>query len=211
MNRKLFALLFIMGFALLMLTSCASTSLLHVWKDDAYSGEIKRVLIIGVTKKDNIKRSFEDEFVSQFKAKGVDAVAAFRVLPSKKKLDKDEIRAKVKELDIDTVLVTRLVDRKTLETYIPTRVEVIERGPYFGPDYYHNLHGYYGQSFDIITTPGYTLVEKYIILETNLYDAKTDEIFWSVSSETYLGEPSNRLIKSLIKKLVENLTELKIL
>ena len=205
-----------MAFALMMLSSCTSTSLLHVWKDEFYNNSINRVLVIGVTQKEIIKRSFEDEFVSQFKARGVDAVAAFRVLPLNKKLEKDEIRAKVKELNIDAVLVTRLVDRKTVETYVPTRVERIYRGPYyrgpyFGPRHHHNLHGYYGRSYDIVTIPGYTLVEKFIILESKLYNAETEEIFWSVSSETSLQGPLNKRIKSLVDMLVANLIELQIL
>jgi hypothetical protein len=207
MSRKTVVHLFLLAVALTLLSSCASTSLTHVWKDATYSDRIERVLVIGVTKNELYKRSFEDEFVSQFKANGVDAVAAFRVLPIKKKLDKAEINAKVKELGIDTVLVTRLVDRKTVETYFPPRVEKVYRGPYFGPRHHHNLHGYYRQSYDVVTHPGYTLVEKFIILETNLYNAETEEIIWSVSSETSLGAPSNKLIKSLIELLVENLKE----
>ncbi len=193
--------------AALLLSSCASSSLKHVWKDATYTDRIERVLVIGVTKNEMYKRSFEDEFVSQFKANGVDAIASFRVLPIKKKLDKAEIRAKVKELNIDTVLVTRLVDKKTVETYFPPTVKIVDRGPYYGPNHHHDLHGYYGQSYDVVTYPGYTLVEKFIVLETNLYNAATEEIVWSVSTETSLGEPSNKLIKSLIELLMANLKE----
>ncbi len=210
MNRKPVIFIFFTVIALL-LSSCASTSLVHVWKDEAHLNKIRSVLIIGVTNKQYIKRSFEDEFVSQFKAKGINAVAAFRVLPSNKKLEKEEIRLKAKELNIDTVLVSRLVERKTVETYIPPRVEIVDRGPYFGPHHHHNLHNYYRRSFDIVTIPGYTIVEKFIVLETNLYDAKTEEIFWSVLSETSLGEPSNKRITSLVTSLVANLTELEML
>ncbi|MBE9529597.1 MAG: hypothetical protein IME99_10230 [Proteobacteria bacterium] len=200
-------LLLLLPILLLVLSSCASTSLVHVWKDEAYNDTIKRVLVIGVTKKELYKRSFEDEFVRQFKEQGIDAVAAFRVLPIKKKLDKKEIRAKVEELGIDAVLVTRLVDKKTVETYFPPRIERVYRGPYYGPRHHHNLHGYYERSYDIVTVPGYTLVEKFIILETNIYDAETEEIIWAVSTETSLGEPSNKLIESLIELLVANLKE----
>lgn len=211
MNRKPIVLFFLMGIALMMLSSCSSTYLSNVWKDESYNNTIKRVLIIGVAERDYMRAKFEDEFVRQFKERGVDAIAAYRVLTSNKKLDKEDIRSKVKELNIDTVLVTRLVDTETVKTYVPP-IPAMPRGPYYGAQrHYNNLHGFYGASFDVVSTPGYTLVEEFVILETNLYDAETEEIIWTVSSETLMGETSSRLIKSLVKQLVANLKELKML
>lgn len=211
MKRKPIVFLSLMAIALMMLSSCATTKLYNAWKDESYGGPIKRVLIIGVAKRPYIKKWFEDEFVRQFKAKGVDAFAAYRVLPSDKKLKKDKIRSKVKELNIDTVLVTRLVDRRTVKTHVPADVIVVPSGPYMGAHHYRNLHSYYGHGFDVITTPGYTIEEKFVMLESNIYDAKTEKIVWTVASETLLGDPSNRLIRSLVKILIKNLTELKMI
>jgi hypothetical protein len=216
MNRKPIVLFFLIGIALMMFSSCASSSLLTTWKDESYNSTLKRVLIIGVFKRDYMRPKFEEEFVRQFKAKGVDAVSAYRVLPSTKELEKNEIRLKVNELNIDAVLVTRLVDERTVETYIHPTQMIVARPRYARPYYggyanYNNLHGFYGGSVQVINTPGYTLVEKFVVLETNLYDAKTEEIIWNVTSETLLGETSSKLVKSLVKQLVANLNEMKML
>ena len=90
---------------LFIITSCAKTRLNNVWRDSSYSGKIKRVLVIGVIKKPRRKRLFEYEVVQQLNIRGIDAVAGYSVLPSDEEVDKDIIVSKLKELDLDGVLI----------------------------------------------------------------------------------------------------------
>ena len=60
------------------MVSCGSTELVHQWSNPAYaSPSFKKVMVIGVTKQAGIRRTFEDEFVAQLKAAGVNATPSY--------------------------------------------------------------------------------------------------------------------------------------
>jgi hypothetical protein len=189
-----------------MISSCATTELKTVWKDDNYSGKIKKVLVIGVIKRPALRRFFEQEFVQQLKARGTDAVAGFTVLPPDEEVDKNIIASKLKELGADGVLITRLVDKKTVETYIPGKVDY-GHVYYAPPIHYREWDSYYSRSYTAVYDPGYTVKNEVMIVETNLYEAASEKLVWSAISET-LGEGnSNTVIRSFIKVMIENLSK----
>jgi tetratricopeptide (TPR) repeat protein len=67
---------------MLMLAGCAATELVNQWSSPAYTAPwFKRVMVIAVTRKASIRRNFEDEFVAQLKAAGVDAVPSYQYIP----------------------------------------------------------------------------------------------------------------------------------
>jgi len=184
-----------------MLTSCATSSLTTVWKDTGYRDQISSVLIIGISKKPAKKRSFEDEFVRQMEAYGVRAVASYKHLPSEEMLQKDAIVSKVTEMNIDAVLITRLVARKTVESYVQGS------NYYRPPSHYNGWNSYYSRSYN----QGYVIKDEVVVLETNLYDTATEQIIWSAMSETFKGGSETVLIKDFIKLLVKNMSENKLL
>jgi hypothetical protein len=191
---------------LFILTSCATTRLNSVWRDDNYSGKVKRVLVIGVIKRPAVKRFFEDEFVQQLKTRGTDAIEGFTVLPPDKEEDKDIIASKLKELGVDGVLIVRLVDKKTLETYIPGEV-YYEHAPYAPPLHYREWDSYYSRSYRAVYRPGYTVKNEVVIVETNLYDAVSEKLIWSALSETFVEGSSDDLIRSFIQVIIKDLYE----
>jgi hypothetical protein len=158
---------------------------------------------MGVSKQPVRKRFFEDEFVRQLNARGISATSSYRVFPSQDMLEKEDVLSKVREQGIDTFLITRMVDKKTVETYVP--------GTYYHtyspPGPHRRWHGYYAGSYAAIYEPGYTVRDEVVILETNLYDAKSEGLIWSALSETVKEGPEERLIKDFIKLIVKNLAE----
>jgi hypothetical protein len=220
-NRKdiflgsLFVLLFL-------ITSCATTTLTSVWKDANYQGgTLKKILIIGIAEKPAIKRLFEDEFSRQLKTRGIDAVQSYTVIPADKMSDKEFVQNEVKDMKIDAVLVTRLVDKKPVETYYPPETMYPEptpppyHPPVYPPVYHGGWYGYYYDNYRYVTTPGYKVEDQMLILETNLYDAGTDKLIWSALSDTLVqtfeGGIDNSMIKSFIEVIMKKLSEDKII
>lgn len=191
---------------LLMMTSCATTELKSVWKDDNYTGKIKRVLVIGVIKRPGLKRFFEHEFVQQLEARGIDAVAGYTVLPTAEEVDKDIIGSKLKELNLDGVLIARLVDSKTVERYIPGDIDY-GNTYYPPPAHYMGWPSYYARSYGVVYSPGYTVKNEVVIMETNLYEAGSEKLVWSALSETFVHDDSNKLIKSFVQVMIKKLFE----
>jgi len=178
--------------ALFLISSCASTKLSAVWKDESYAGTVKKVLIIGISKNETTKKFFEREFSKQLKKRGIEAIPAYDVLPATGELDKETVESKVKELGIETVLITRYLDQKTMTTHIPGQLYVV-------PDYYRGYMGFYNAGYRHIYEPGYQIDHEIISLETNVYDVKSGKLVWSALSETFVEGAPYHLVKEFIE------------
>lgn len=201
MKRKRGLFSIIAAAFLLVMTSCSATTLNTVWKDPNYQGgKLKKLLIIGVAKKQVLRRSFEDKFVAQLKAHGTDAISSYSVIPSDEKLDKVTVESKIKTLGVDAVLVTRLVNRKKEKEYIPAAVP--PAGPYHG-GWYRGYERGYGYA----VSPGYYTEYETVNLETNIYDTQAEKLIWSGSSDTVLGGSVEAEIESLIKLIMKSLSD----
>jgi len=182
----------------ILLAACVTTQVNSVWKDPSYQARPARVMVIGVAKKPLKRRLFEDEFVAQLKARGTEAIASYTVLSDKKQDDQAEISAKVKELAADTVLITRLVSKKTVQTFVPGTI-------YYPPPYYGTWPDYYGYGHRYMYSPGYIAEDEYAIFETNLYETRNDKLIWAASSESVIGEKDQELIKSYVGIMINTM------
>lgn len=184
--------------AAMLLTACATTQLNAVWKDPAYHARPAKIMVVGVAKNSINRRLFEDEFVAQIRARGTDAIASYTVLPDKQQGDQEAIAAKVKESGADTILITRLVSKKIVQTYVPPT-------PYFPPPYYGSWPDYYGYGYRYMYTPGYIAEDEYAVIESNLYEAKSDKLVWAATSETGINDSDVSLIHGYIEVMVKNM------
>ena len=185
----------------LMLSSCATTTLLHVWKDPAYQGTARKTVVIMVAQKAYIRNSLEDQFTAALKARGNDAQASYPLIPVDQLPDKEAVASKIRNTGADTVLVSRLVDKKTVETYVPGRA-------YAAPGYYGGWGSYYGTA---VSSPGYTFESQYAYIETNLYDMKTEKLIWTAKSETEISLDDQQLIKTFVDVIIDGLAADKII
>lgn len=187
----------------LVLAACATTQLNSVWKDPDYLTRPARIMVIGVFKSPLNRRVFEDEFVAQLEARGTEAIASYTVLPDTQQDDRNLIALKVRQMGADAILITRLVSRKTVQTYVP--------GSYFPPPYYSSWPDYYGYGYRYMYTPGYIAENEYAVMETNLYEAGNDKLIWAASAETGLSNSSQAFSSSYIKVMVNNMIKLGLL
>jgi len=186
--------------ALFLLSSCATTTTTNVWRDQAYDGPVKKILVMGISQKKGMQRFFEDEFVRQLRERGTDGVAGYTILPYDEKMDKDFIAAKARELGADTVLVARPLNRKTERSYVPGQVYAV-------PGYYSRWGSYYGHAY----SPGYVVEDEYVYIETNLYDVANEKLIWAAESETIILAADQELIKSFISTMVAQLASDKLI
>ena len=180
----------------MLITACATTQLNAVWKDQSYQARPYKIMVIGLAKNPVNRRVFEDEFVRQLNAHGTEAIASYTVLPDRQKDDHAVIAAKVTELGADTVLITRMVSKKTVQFYVPGTAN-------YPPPHYGRWPDYYGLGYEAMYTPGYMAEEEFAVIETNLYEAGNDKLVWAASSETGLNGPNQDRIKSYIGIMVK--------
>lgn len=196
-NKLFMSILALMSLALL--ASCASTTTLSgVWKDPAYQGPAKKVVVVALAKQEGVRNFFEDEFVRQLKARQIDAVASHTLVPFAQMGDRKAGVAKIKATGADTVIATRLVDRKTVETYMPG-------APY--PSHYYSWGDYYGYVY----STGYVSQDEYVYLESNVYQTASEKLAWTARSETWVVASNQELIKSFVKVAVDKLVADKVI
>ena len=201
----------------MLVTACTTTQLNAVWKDQTYQAHPRKIMVIGVAKNPVNRRIFEDEFVRQLNAHGTEAIASYTVLPDTQQGNHASIATKVAELRADTVLITRMVSKKTVQFYVPGTASypppyvpavVPPNAPgtaYYPPPYYGTWPDYYGQGYQAMYTPGYMAEEEFAVFETNLYDATNDKLIWAASFETGMHGPDQNRIKSHIGVMVKNM------
>ncbi|MDX8385738.1 MAG: hypothetical protein R8M11_04365 [Gallionella sp.] len=194
---SLFAAFSLLG---LLLSGCVTTQVTAVWKDPSYQAKPETVMVIGMAKNPLNRRLFEDEFVLQLEAKGSKAIASYTVLTDQQQEDQAAIAEKVVELGADTVLITRLVSKKTVQVYMPGAL-------YYPPPFYGTWPNYYGYGYRNLYSPGYFSESEYVVIETNLYRADDDKLIWAASSETGLHGSDHGLMKSYISVMVKAMIE----
>ena len=185
-------------------SGCATTEITSAWKDPSYQGPPSRIMVIGIAKKPVNRRVFEDEFVRQLKARGTDAFASYTVLSDKLENNHAVIAAKMKEKSADTVLISKLVSKNIVKTYVPETISTM-------PTYYGRWPDYYGNGYETLYTPGYMVEDEFAYVETNLYDTRDDKLIWSAASETLINGSDQQLIKSFIRVMVDKMVEQKLL
>lgn len=188
----------------MLVAACTTTQLTAVWKDPSYQTRPARIMVVGVARNPVNRRLFEDEFVRQLKARGTDAIASYTVVSDEHQVDQDAIAKKVAERGADTVLITRLVSKKIVQVYVPGT-------PYYPPPYYGSWPDYYGYGYRYMYTPGYIAEDEYAVIETNLYEAKSNKLIWAASSETGINDSNQNLIQTYISVMVNNMIGLGLL
>ena len=193
--------------ASLLFFSCATTKITETWKDDGYRGApFSDLFVIGVAKEENTRRSFENKFVEKLKAAGVQAVASSSVMPSDQKIEKAAILAAIEKLDIDAVLITRLISFKEEEIRSPSTSE------YGRPDDYQGRYSSdYSTAYGYSRQPAQYTTSVRVGLETKLYDAGTEKLIWAATSKTANPKSNIKLFDSVIEALVQDLKKNKLL
>ena len=111
MNRVRVIVWCLLVFLSLEASSYAQTVLTDVWKDKEYRGPVKKIAVFWIAQ-DRARRILsEDAFISQLKARGMDAMPVYVVIPPDKMVGSETALAKISSLGADGILTVRLVDK----------------------------------------------------------------------------------------------------
>ncbi|OPY05872.1 MAG: hypothetical protein A4E66_02347 [Syntrophus sp. PtaB.Bin001] len=186
-----------LGIFLMILLSCATTStdVKSTWTAPDYSGTITKVLIIGVSHSRTNQIIYENYFADILKKHGVESVQSHTFFSSTVMPDKKAIAEAVKKSGADTILLSQLIDSKVVNIYVPQEVNPA----------YDDLNYYYSHSWEYFSTPGYNLTEREVVMQTNLFHAEDQKLFWTATSDTTTMGTSSDIIKSFVKAIVKRM------
>jgi hypothetical protein len=205
--------LLLFGAALFLLNACASTAITGSWKDPDFKGRINKVMIIGVAKDPVLRKIYETDFAREIQAHGAEGIPSYTLFPTNGELSQEAVQAKARELNIDSIIVTKLLKhRKERERVTDVSGPPPTASPYYGGyphyggrPYYGNWYGDYSSNFR--TVRSYTVEYNVVDLETSVYDLKSGKPVWSVISQTTIQEASQKEINSVIDTVVKQMVK----
>lgn len=196
----------------LLLAACSSTTLSGSWKSPDYRGEIRKVYIVGVAKREISRRLFEDEFGRQLLAQGVTGISSYKDLPAAGEADQTAVAERVRANSADSVLMARMIGKRTEEVVTPGRISGYTGSPYgyspyYPSPYYRNWGSYYDRRFEATYEPATVTQVEVATLEANLYDAKSGELIWSAQLETVIDANLQKLVVDFVQTVIRDLRQ----
>jgi hypothetical protein len=185
-----------------LLAACAIKPLVE-WRDSNFSGTVDNILIIGVSDQPVVRRLFEDTFVKELAALGVSAKSSYQVLTDEQISSRDTLEAAIRAQSMDSVLVTRVIGAEEINTYTPPTYTHTYTPSNFNR-HYLDYHSYFNHAVQV-TTPGYWDKYDVLKLESNLYDSASQQLIWSVQSESFDPRSATQLIDDQITVAIKSL------
>jgi len=142
----------------------------------------------------------EEEMARQLKSRGVNTVLGSVEFPGKPP-SREDVVSRLGNLGVDAVLVTKLFGKET-KSYQD-----------YPSDYKAVLRQWEeaGMALPQATTPYGGERQNYAYVSTSLFDAETQKIIWSATTETWIVGTDSRLASSFVSTVLEKLANDKLI
>ena len=186
-------------FAVLLTLSCASPMhLTDNWKSSAYTGPAyKKIMVVAMTKRIEMRQSVEDEFVKQLKSRGVEAAACHECIPDPDKVTREELIKMSRGMGIEAFLIVRVLRVGTeVQSYQGQSPSLMAANT--GRDSMVDMQ-WFG--------PEPSMEKRSVVatLESRIYDGKTSNLVWrsTVDAVNPYGneEHVSRFVSLIVKTL----------
>jgi hypothetical protein len=199
-----YILLVSFSFLIMLITGCsgATTDIIGEWQPDNYQkGNISNVLVVGIFAKDKplLRRNFEDGITAAFKSDDINATPSMDHMPYDVTVDSTTFEKYFKDLNIDAVVVSRLVAIDQKRDYQSGYLYTI---PF---NYYYGFYSFYYAGIAYANSSGYLSQDVVVVLETNIYETSDEKLIWSGISETVDPNKASDVINSFGDALVSKL------
>lgn len=167
----------LVAIVLLISGGCSSLKVVETWHKPALQGHAyKKILILGVARDNNRRQIFEDIVVAELRRHQVDAVPGNTIIPEMNpdKYVRAEVVAAVRASGCDAVLTTRAL------AVGGNNVAQAGQSFVYGAD---NMSAHY----DFLKAT----------LQSNLFDAATEELVWSSTVSTFDADQATRVSRDL--------------
>lgn len=154
-----------------------------------------------MAEKPRVRKYFETEFAEKLKKRGISAIASHQHFEYLELINKEAVISAVNDLKVDTVLITKLIDKQYENVY---KTEFAAKS---------RMYDYYSASETQVYSTGEKSDMQVVLLETSLFDVGSEEMIWTAVSETFAVDyyEYKRETKSFIKLMINNLSDNKLI
>lgn len=204
---------------LLIVTDCATTQLTGSWLNPEYQGNgFNKILVLGVSENETYLRIFEDTLSMKLENRGIMAEPGYILFDTEKRPVREAISKEISRIGFDALIVSKVTGRRTEEVVHPGEFYYVRdpsfvshfygwRHPYPPRFYDNHWFDYYSWSYTIVHEPGYVTEYEVMTVESNIYDAGTDELIWSGVTDTIVQAMIEDTINSLVNTLIQELAK----
>jgi hypothetical protein len=229
-NIKLTALLSV---ALFLISSCApQIKLTSSWANKQATVKKAPVIMVLILGKANstMRQDIENNIVARLKKEGFKAVPASGIIqPGVVKHDSAELVSILRKNNIDMLLTSAVVSRTENERFIPGAIQGSDiavpaggaaanayngyNSAYIGYNSYYNYYNANNtyQIIDAPKTPGTTVTDVFIVIESKLFLVATPELIWDGQSTSYTKQPTTGEINSFSKEVINDIRKYNLL
>ena len=186
--------------ATLVFTGCSVTKpIVSEWSNPGYTApSFKRIMVGGSGGQTSVRRNFEDEFVAQLRAEGVDALPSYRTIRENENIEEAKLKQAAREAGADAAILVRSVN--------------VEQKTELGPSYYPTpSFGFFGGNFSaawygLYGAPSVYRYNEYTS-ETTLYDLTNNAVVWTGTIKTTEPDNVQIAIKSYVQSVITALNQ----
>jgi hypothetical protein len=193
--------------AITVLPLIADTKIVHRWVlTGVPMPRFRKMLVASIMENYLVRQEFEDEMKKLLEKYSVEGIQSYMVLPPRNEMMEGELKQRIKESSLDSVLVVRpKAVRKETE-------EVVTGGIYLPPAGYSMFWPYWNMAYGgFYPTTSYTKEDIIVRVEFNLYSTKDEKLVWSGESDTLYSENFEKLGKGYAQALVNQLKKDKVI
>ena len=185
----------VMAFAAL----SAASDFKSVWKSPdaahvSFAG--KKVAALVITQDDSLRVSGEESLVGELTARGLQAVATYRIAPTEELQSAERARGWFDKAGVEGVIALRPVSSDTRISYNDSL--------WLSPSY-HTFWGYYGYGYSSAVVIGSVDRDTVITVETLIFSVARNQLLWAAVSETRNPKTLQRFVADLVKESVKEL------
>jgi len=197
-NLSQYFIIFLTG---ILLSGCSTNRLLSSWNDETYEqSSIAPILVLGVTKNNETKRRiYEDTFVDSLNGVQTKAIASYTLNKHPIEPTEKALRAVIKKTKAKTILITHLVSDTEKAFFVPSSVII-------GTNSYDRLYSYFPFIHNSVASSGSFVSTSKVILETSLYDVKTEKLIWTARTESIDPVMTRKYYQQLIDLFLQDLS-----
>jgi hypothetical protein len=208
--KKQIKLIFTALLMVLILSKCSTpTYITSSWrKPQATANGYHNVFIAAITKDVGNKQAIEDGLQTMLQQKGFTVEKSIDVFPpnfsNQTGQEKELVLSTIRKTNADGIMTIALLKKENESRFVQTG-GAWNPGMRYG--YYNRFWNYYSNYYPMVYAPGYYDNQQVYYIETNLYDARTEDLIWAAQSKTYDPTSIQSFLKGYVKSIHDQMVK----
>ena len=157
-----------------------------------------KVAALVITNDDGLRVSGEEALVRELSARGMTAVASYRIAPKEELSRAEKAKPWFERAKVEGIVIVRPVSSDSRPAYAAET--------WVGSSY-STLWGYYGYGWGTVYVLGPVKRETTVVVETTIYSVPRNQLLWAAVTESRSSRDLQGFVEELAKASVEKMQE----